>query len=178
MFNSGPQNLFSVLCITHKHKAMSLLNVMVFIMLAVMIMSQVFFYSVNSSESVIEGREIMRVRLILEDAIRQAKSHTSSASPKGAINYTQFMDTCYSLSPLPSGVTGVDVHNLDYQFVNVSGGFDLQKWNNIKVYRRIFDQMPGAYLIRAYAPVTKEKSLMIQAIVESDAIKTWQEVWY
>ena len=166
----------------NRRKGISLLSVIIFTAFAFMVISQVFFYSVNSNESVIEEREIMRVRIILGDMIRQAKSHTSSAASilKGEIKYNEFRkespNNFYKLSGTPSNVS-VEIHNLNYTFDD--SGFSHSEWMKLKPYEHIFDQIPGAYLIRAYSPVTKDRSLMIQAVVNSSGnILTWQEVWY
>ena len=158
----------------------SLLSVIIFMTFAFMVMSQVFFYSVNSNESVIEEREIMRVRLLLQDMIRQAKSYTASAPDKGEISYDEFRKKFYPLPNVPSTVSGVDIHKLNYKF---KSGFNKNTWDKLEPYERIFDQMgENYYLIRAYAPVTKDRNLMIQAVVESSVtekkIISWQEVWY
>lgn len=163
-----------------KRPGVSLLNVMVFLVFSVMVMAQVFFYSVSSSESVIEEREIMRVRLILSDMIRKARNYTSYAPKKDTIkDYDDFMKQYYTF---PSGMDKVNVHihNLEYVFNRVTfGGDQNKKWYG-EPYTRIFDQMPGHYLIRAYAPVMNDRNLMIQVVMNSTGtvIKSWQEVWY
>ena len=163
-----------------KRPGVSLLNVMVFLVFSVMVMAQVFFYSVSSSESVIEEREIMRVRLILSDMIRKARKYTSYAPKKDTIkDYDDFMKQYYTF---PSGMDKVNVHihNLEYVFNRVTfGGDQNKKWYG-EPYTRIFDQMPGHYLIRAYAPVMNDRNLMIQVVMNSTGtvIKSWQEVWY
>ncbi|MBR0203682.1 MAG: hypothetical protein IJQ56_04875, partial [Synergistaceae bacterium] len=82
----------------------------------------------------------------------------------------------------PSGMDKVNVHihNLEYVFNRVTfGGDQNKKWYG-EPYTRIFDQMPGHYLIRAYAPVMNDRNLMIQVVMNSTGtvIKSWQEVWY
>lgn len=166
-----------------KRQGISLVNVMVFLMFSVMVTAQVFFYSVNSSESVVEGREIMRVRLILEDMIRKASGtaylNQAKSKGKGEVNYETFWNNSpenfVTFSDSSSGAR-VDIHNLDYKF---KSGINLTVWHSQAAYKRMFDQMPGHYLIRAYAPVTNDRNLMIQAVVnETGTIKSWQEVWY
>ena len=167
-----------------RRPGVSLLNVMVFLIFSVMVTAQVFFYSVNSSESVIEEREIMRVRLILADMIRKAKSYTGYAPSKNTIAYDEFRKgnnfhdlKADSSANVPSTVSGVDIHNLGYQYK--SSSVDITYYWKQKAYERIFAQMPEHYLIRAYAPVTNERNLMIQVVVDSTGtIKSWQEVWY
>ena len=58
-----------------KRPGLSLLNVMVFMLFAVMITAQVFFFAKSSSDSLAEGREIMLYRLQLDslvEALRKA----------------------------------------------------------------------------------------------------------
>ncbi|MBQ7732970.1 MAG: PD-(D/E)XK nuclease family protein [Synergistaceae bacterium] len=177
-----------------KRPGISLVNVMVFLIFSVMVTAQIFFYSVNSSESVIESREIMRVRLTLEDMIRKARetSYLNKAKPikKGEVThetfYTDSPKNFYDLKAdssanVPSTVSGVDIHNLYYQYepeaINIISG-KAKYWTQ-EAYKRIFDQMPEHYLIRAYAPVANGRNLMIQVVVNSSGvIKSRQEVWY
>ena len=56
-----------------KRRGASLLNVVVFMMFAVMVTAQVFFFSKSSSDSVAEEREIMLYRLSLDSIVEDAK---------------------------------------------------------------------------------------------------------
>ena len=56
-----------------KRRGASLLNVMVFLMFAVMVTAQVFFFSKSSSDSLAEEREIMVYRLNLNSLVEEAK---------------------------------------------------------------------------------------------------------
>ena len=56
-----------------KRRGASLLNVMVFMMFAVMVTAQVFFFSKSSSDSLAEEREIMVYRLNLNSLVEEAK---------------------------------------------------------------------------------------------------------
>ena len=168
-----------------KHKGISLLSVIIFMAFAFMVMSQVFFYSVNSNESVIEEREIMRVRLLLQDMIRQANTSANLAiahsKNKDKVNYKTFWDDSpKNFHQIKNNNATVDIHNLNYTF---ESGFDKNEWDKLPAYKRIFDQMgENYYLIRAYAPVTNDRNLMIQAVVYASGtekkIISWQEVWY
>ena len=56
-----------------KRRGASLINVVVFMMFAVMITAQVFFFTKSSSDSLAEGREIMLYRLNLDSLVEDAK---------------------------------------------------------------------------------------------------------
>ena len=56
-----------------KRRGASLINVMVFMMFAVMVTAQVFFFTKSSSDSLAEGREIMLYRLHLQSLVEEAK---------------------------------------------------------------------------------------------------------
>ena len=167
-----------------RKRGMSMLNVVIFLLFASMVMTLNFFYSKTSIESLKEEREIMRVRLILEDLIREAKGKTGLAPNKtGQITTANFWNNTGSKNFYPltngNGKFKADIHNLDYTF-NYNG-FNQSEYANQKKsepYKCLFANVPEAYLIRAYGPVNNDRNLMIQVMVKDGAIKTWQEVWY
>lgn len=57
-----------------KRNGASLLNVMVFMVFAVMVTAQVFFFSQSSMESLADEREIMMYRLNLDSLLEEAKT--------------------------------------------------------------------------------------------------------
>ncbi|MBR0203594.1 MAG: PD-(D/E)XK nuclease family protein, partial [Synergistaceae bacterium] len=141
-----------------KRPGVSLLNVMVFLVFSVMVMAQVFFYSVSSSESVIEEREIMRVRLILSDMIRKASGGTylnqARSKEKGTVNYKTFWNDSpenFITFTDSSSNARVDIHNLNYTYAKEEMEFYYDKsYLSVKQspYQHIFAQMPNHYLIR------------------------------
>lgn len=80
----------------------SLLNVMIFMMFAVMITSQVFFFAKWSADSVAEQREIMMYRLRLDSLVEEAKDALKATESKeishdtnldeNALKFTEFYD--------------------------------------------------------------------------------------
>ena len=69
-----------------KRKGVSLLNVMVFMMFAVMITSQVFFFAKWSADSSAEERELMMYRIHLDSLVEEGKTALENKST-GIINH-------------------------------------------------------------------------------------------
>ena len=148
-----------------KRRGASLINVMVFMMFAVMVTAQVFFFTKSSSDSLAEGREIMRYRLHLQSLVEEAKdrlkiksgtdtiSHDNSlhsvsgtTSTYSALTYDKFFTDTKLLSQDLSGYH-VSIHDLDYSF-DVSG-FNRSKWTdkdtgygNTNAHKKLFAAMP------------------------------------
>ena len=149
-----------------KRRGASLINVMVFMMFAVMVTAQVFFFTKSSSDSLAEGREIMRYRLHLQSLVEEAKdrlkiksgtdtiSHDNSlhsvsgtTSTYSALTYDKFFTDTKLLSQDLSGYH-VSIHDLDYSF-DVSG-FNRSKWTdkdtgygNTNAHKKLFAAMPA-----------------------------------
>lgn len=64
----------------NKRRGASLLSVMVFLLFAVMITAQVFFFAKSSVDSVAEQREIMMYRMNLDSLVEEAKSRLEYAN--------------------------------------------------------------------------------------------------
>ena len=172
----------------------SLLGVLIFSLLAVLITAQIFFYSLQSVDSLSEEREIMGVRLSLQDIIRYGKGLNLSSvvhkktgmiavgTNNGTVGYENFRDNSnggqYTTYTSNAGAT-LEIHNLDYEYADIT--FIESTYKAQKEYERIFPAMPGKYLFRAYAPVRDNNYLMIQEVVSNDTAKTTifhEEVWY
>ena len=136
-----------------KREGASLLNVMVFMLFAVMITAQVFFFAKWSADSVAEEREIMMYRLNLDSLIEIAKdnlkdkgshiiSHDTSLSTS-KLNFSQFYEGTRSryqvskyvfknvdidLASWPSAYH-VRIHDLHYAFAS---SFDRGNWTQDK----------------------------------------------
>lgn len=74
-----------------KRKGASLLNVMVFMMFAVMLISQVFFFAKWSADSVAESRELMMFRLHLDSLVEEAKE-ALRVTGTGKIEHYTYLD--------------------------------------------------------------------------------------
>lgn len=59
-------------------KGASLINIMVFVMFAMMVTAQVFFYTATSFEGLTDEREIMSYRLMLDSIVRLASADLAS----------------------------------------------------------------------------------------------------
>ena len=169
----------------------SLVSLLVFFLTAALIMTQVFFFSLQSFESLTEDREIMRIRLGLQNLISQAKNNIRKHTPENpAISFHQTTPIFYSeegtmvyTKTTPDGSMTVNIHDLTYQFLSTTyiSNEEQYKRLNPKPYQKLFPAMPGKFLIRAYAPVDDNINLMIQEVVSNDTAKTTiyhQEVWY
>lgn len=76
-----------------KRQGASLLNVLVFMMFAIMIMSQVFFFAKWSADSAAENREIMMYRFHLDSLIEEAKSALRETGGKAIVHNEQLDNT-------------------------------------------------------------------------------------
>lgn len=150
-----------------KRRGASLINVMVFMMFAVMVTAQVFFFTKSSSDSLAEGREIMLYRLHLQSLVEEAKDalketgtqtigHLSTLETN-TLNYSQFLDSAklFSDNNLTTEWKNSDgtytyhvsIHDLDYSFDATV--FNRTIWTdkdtgygNENAHRKIFAAMP------------------------------------
>lgn len=165
----------------------SLVSLLVFFLTAALIMTQVFFFSVQSFESLTEDREIMGIRLGLQDLISQAKNDISKHNPEKPI--VHYYDSSSTISfyegtrvkeiHSQSGNMTVNIHDLNYELYNTAMHDSKEEaYTNLEPYKQLFPAMPGKFLIRAYDDNNK---LMIQEVVSDDVDKTTifhQEVWF
>lgn len=171
----------------------SLVSLLVFFLTAALIMTQVFFFSVQSFESLTEDREIMGVRLGLENLITQAKEYIKHNNPSKSNPEVYFYEISGTKSfyegtritetgvPSKSGNMTVNIHDLNYHLLESYTYIANEGKYNLPEYERLFPAMPGKFLIRAYAPVDDNNNLMIQEVVSNDVNATTifhQEVWY
>ena len=171
----------------------SLINVLVFMFAAVMITAQVFFFSENESKSMKDEREMMQVRMRLENIVETGKTLLPSyvATPMMTLPIADY-ETFYNntkLSGFPKNYWNktyyLCIHTLNYMLQEKT--FDPTKWEKYKndeTYKKIFPPM-GAnyYLIRAYTALRTGNSLMHQVLVyknsSSDVItRAYEEIWY
>ena len=152
-----------------KRRGASLLNVMVFMMFAVMITAQVFFFSKSSSDSLAEGREIMLYRLQLNSLVEEAKDalrvkegdkvigHLATLETK-PLKYSDFSDDAKIFDDSNVGSEWRDsgyhvrIYDLDYLFDSKgedSDSFntnDRNKWtenySGSYKHRKLFAAMP------------------------------------
>ena len=108
-----------------KRRGASLLNVMVFLMFAVMVTAQVFFFSKSSSDSLAEEREIMVYRLNLNSLVEEAKGRLGEAN---TIVHKTDLDT----EQLTYASFSNDAKIFDDSNVDV-------KWKNSGYHVRIYD---------------------------------------
>lgn len=151
-----------------KRRGASLINVMVFMMFAVMVTAQVFFFTKSSSDSLAEGREIMLYRLHLQSLVEEAKdrlkiksgtdtiSHDNSlhsisgtTSTYSALKYDKFFTDTKLLSRDLSGYH-VSIHDLDYSFDATFDTSDRTTWTdkengygNDNAHKKLFAAMPA-----------------------------------
>ena len=170
----------------------SLVSLLVFFLTAALIMTQVFFFSLQSFESLTEDREIMGIRLGLQDLISQSKEYIKNNNPSKSNPVVYFYEakgiksfyegTKIDQAPNKSGNMTVNIHDLNYHFDLYETYISNEEtYKNLKPYEQLFPAMPGKFLIRAYAPVDDNINLMIQEVVSNDTAKTTiyhQEVWY
>lgn len=133
-----------------RRQGASLMNVMVFMMFAVMITAQAFFFAKSSVDSVSEERELLMYRLNLDSLVEEAKKalindgivHYSALDDiGGALKFSQFYDgakakidgnrnwelsTKLNWADAYEDMYNLTIHDLDYSFD--ASGFDRNKW--------------------------------------------------
>ena len=148
----------------NKRRGASLLSVMVFLLFAVMITAQVFFFAKSSVDSVAEQREIMMYRMNLDSLVEEAKK---SLKVKGSATELYHRDSSSSVSfssfytdtkakykntstewDAPKWEIGnveynVAIYDLDYEFDSHFVRNDyITDYGNTKAHQKIFAAMP------------------------------------
>ena len=175
---ASAKNLFR-----RKRVGASLLSVLIFFMAAMMIMTQAFFFATNSSESLIEERELVGIRMKLANKVEEGKSwlakYTSTHTLNENIEANEFYKgtMIHSKSDYENGEICLSINDLNYTLQ--TDGYD-----NEKMHEKVFAAMgDGYYLIRAYTKIPKVKtSLMYQVLVHKNGgtvtTKSYEEIWY
>ncbi len=136
-----------------RRRGASLLNVMVFMLFAVMVTAQVFFFTKTSMEEIVEEREIMSYRLMLDELVEVAENALSrndiytqnniTHSEDQKATYQEFFENTQALKKIPhaglndtwekwekpaewNAIYNVSIHDLDYTFKNDN----TKKWQN------------------------------------------------
>ena len=147
-------------------KGSSLVNVLVFFLIALMITTQAFFFLVSSSESLSEERGMMQVSLKLDDLIETAKNaietgkiRTIPTSPN-QVSEKNFYDETRVWEKEDSDMS-VNVFNLYYNFNS-----DKFNENAEREYKKIFPPLGENYfLIRASCKLSMGNYIMRQVVV-------------
>ena len=172
-----------------KRSGASLINVLVFMLAAVMITAQVFFFFEREMQTTTENSELLLTRMRLESIVQEAKKFLT---PKAATaDYKTFYEnTKLDIDPkkFPKDYWNdkyhVAIHSLNYSLEKKS--FNSDEWLEIAPHERIFPAMKpdgqNYYLIRAYAQLSAQNYLMHQVLVCIDGskieTKTYEEIWY
>ena len=178
----------------------SLINVMVFMMAAITISAQVFFFSQLSLESRALEMQDVQQRFKFDSALKVAvESIRNNNLDAPAGNFATYLSNSrYKVfweERIVSGdanKTDTDINTVIYDLnYTVSGDFgrDLEesKWKlqaGENLHKQIFPPMgEGYYLIRVYEPHKEnKKSLMYQVVVHKSGSsvvrRSFQEVWY
>ena len=184
-----------------KRTGASLVNVLVFFLVALMLTAQAFFFLENSAESMIEEREMMQVRLQLDELIDEAKdelstmsSNFSRISPWGSEQsvyrerYALFYDTD-GAKRWENDTQEAAIFDLYYTFMNQNDGsttpgntkFVERETKNL--YRKIYPPLGENYfLIRARKQLPAGNYIMRQVVIEKDGdvlyTRSSEEVFY
>ena len=175
---ASAKNLFR-----RKRVGASLLSVLIFFMAAMMIMTQAFFFATNSSESLIEERELVGIRMKLANKVEEGKSwlakYTSTHTLNENIEANNFYKKTmiYSKPDYENGEICLSINDLNYTLKT-------DDYPTPKMHEKVFAAMgDGYYLIRAYTKIPKVKtSLMYQVLVHKNGgtvtTKSYEEIWY
>ena len=158
--------------------------------------AKVFFFSQQSFESLTEDRELMGIRLGLQNLISQSKEYIKENNPSKSNPTVYFYElsenhissfyegTKIDNVPNKSGNMIVNIHDLNYKlyttYIIIEDFYEPYFKSS---YKELFPAMPGKFLIRAYAPIDNDNNyLMIQEVVSDDNDKITtiyhQEVWF
>ncbi len=165
----------------------SLINIMVFVMFAMMVTAQVFFYTTTSYESLTEEREIMSYRFMLDSIMRLASADLALNAGERSISHRDGITADYTSFYKNTQITinnvikswdiseysseyHATIHDLDYSF---DATFDRTTWERSKyssenIYQKLFVAMPSEdvsgggnwcryYLLRAYVDLPEKK---------------------
>ena len=110
-----------------KRRGASLLNVMVFLMFAVMVTAQVFFFSKSSSDSLAEEREIMVYRLNLNSLVEEAKDALRETEDNVIGHLSTLEDHTLTYATFSDDAKIFDDSNVE------------EKWKNSGYHVRIYD---------------------------------------
>lgn len=149
-----------------KRKGVSLLNIMVFMMFAVMVTAQVFFFAQSSMESVAEEREILMYRFNLDSLVEEAKkallergndkeiTHNKNLNKEtNALTYETFYDgtKVFDDDDLGSEWKNAEnktdpyhirIHDLDYEFDSMFNRNDyVSNYGNEDMNKKLFAVM-------------------------------------
>lgn len=190
-----------------KRTGASLVNVLVFFLVALMITAQAFFFLSNSAESVAEEREMMQIQLKLDELVDEAKEALEDIDPYlTSISIwgknQQVYDKYYSLfsdsySDNPPGAKrwnnstdDAAIFDLYYTFMNDSryifnpgDDSDIVKSEVKDLYRKIYPAMGKNYfLIRARVKLQAGNYIMRQIVIEKSGTvlytRSSEEVYY
>lgn len=146
-------------------KGASLINIMVFVMFAMMVTAQVFFYTATSFEGLTDEREIMSYRLMLDSIVRLASTDLALNAGERSITHTDGITANYQsfyrntqveinhtiqnwdISAYPSDYHAT-IHDLDYELDTTTTPFSRTTWDNNKyneknMYQKLFAAMPA-----------------------------------
>lgn len=161
-----------------KRRGASLLSLMIFFMAAILITTQIFFFSNISSESVKDDRDIQSVRIqlmsLVEDARKKIKDNPSNYETGGTtMDWENFSESGKSIL----GNDSVKVYGLDYNYEDKTLNDSDIHW--IDLSKRIFPAIEKHFLVRAHRQMPMGNNFMIQALInESGDVKTYEEIWW
>ena len=143
-----------------KRRGVSLLNVMVFMVFAVMLTAQVFFFAKNAADDVADEREMMMYRMNLDSLVDDAKVELRDDSSithketleEETVDYTNFYEKTKMWTTPKTVTTGgitynLMIHDLSYKY-NYSASFNRTDWENQigkngeSMYKKVFAAMP------------------------------------
>ena len=167
-----------------------------------MISAQAFFFSTSANDSLKDDRELVGIRMKLQQKIAEVKANdklvATPAKVSGTVKYeiNSFATALYSedinintfnysVEPLPKGEFYVNTYNLYYNFQAPTPA-DTSNLPNFRndMHKKIFPPMEqGHYLIRAFTKIDDKTTLMYQVLVYKNTTgnvitKSFEEIWF
>ena len=162
----------------HKRSGAALISVMVFFVAVAMISAQAFFFSTSANDSLEDDRELVGIRMKLQQKVAEAKNNIPSIIVNNPITCDNFYtNTTNNDRTIPQKNTvGVNIHNLDYTMTDYT-------YTEKPLYAKIFPAMgAGHYLIRAFTKIDDKTTLMYQVLVYKNGsnviTKSFEEIWF
>ena len=130
-----------------KRRGVSLLNVMVFMVFAVMLTAQVFFFAKNAADDVADEREMMMYRMNLDSLVDEAKKKLEGSSIKHdknivSANYSNFykkIKVWPTTTPTDDSTFPLTIYDLHYDY-KYSASFTPSAWQSGD--KKVFAAMP------------------------------------
>lgn len=172
-----------------KRKGFSLVSVLVFALLAVVLGTQIFFFSSLSANS--DNTKKQQIRFEIDNAIQQAKDFIKNSHENFSVHdadYKSFHDVT-RIKSFQNGNVHVSINDLKYnltarnneKFVRDDIDFDENDWDSIPKHEKVFAPVSNDkghyFLIRAYDGAILYQVLVLKSKDNKIITLSQNEIW-